>query len=162
MHRYLNLKNMPCVLEHAITCTDGHILERKLQAMAAISVHNQLWLFFIQFDLCTFSNSVCLLLLLPLPCSSLSLSCALLGPVMCSYVNDRHISGRLYGCNYKNLWFLRWPVFTYYTASYIAYVHIFTICISSCCTYTIGYKLEAQREEFLSEFCWLFMFRIAS
>lgn len=99
---------MPCVPEHAKTCTDVHILERKLQAMAAISVHNQLWLFFIQFDLCTFSYSVCLLLLLlplhcllPLPWSSLSLSCALLGPVMCSYVNDRHISGWLYGCNYK-------------------------------------------------------------
>lgn len=150
---------MPCVPEHAKTCTDVHILERKLQAMAAISVHNQLWLFFIQFDLCTFSYSVCLLLLLPLHCllplpwSSLSLSCALLGPVMCSYVNDRHISGWLYGCNYKEFMISALTCFhLLYSRLYSIYI-AYMICISSCCTYRIGYKLEAQREEFLSEIC---------
>lgn len=137
---------MPCVLEHAETCTDVHILERKLQAMAAISAHNQLWLFFIQFDLCTFSNSDCLLLLprplLPPLWPFLSLSCALLGPVMCSYVNDRHISGWLYGCNYKEFMISALTCF-HLLYSQLYSIYIYTMCISTCSTYRISYKLEA-------------------
>lgn len=71
----------------------------------------------------------------PSPLSSPSLSCALLGPVMCSYVNDRHISGWLYGCNYKEF------MISALTCFHLLYSQLYSIYIP--CAYQLAVPTES-------------------
>lgn len=76
----------------------------------------------------------------PSPCchpsvDSPSLSCALLGPVMCSYVNDRHISDWLYGCNYKEF------MISALTCFHLLYSQLYSIYIP--CAYQVAVPAES-------------------
>lgn len=65
----------------------------------------------------------------------LSLSCALLGPVMCLYVNDRHISGWVYGCNYKEF------MISALTCFHLLYSQLYSIYIP--CAYQLAVPTES-------------------
>lgn len=123
------------MLRRAQTCID---LKESCKAIAVIVAHNQFRLFFIQFDLCAFSYSACLL---PPPSSSflqpllqfLPLACLVhcLGPLCVRMLMTIIYLTGFTGCNYKEFMISALTCFhNLYSQLYGIYLYQVGICDS--------------------------------